>query len=42
MICMNLLVNFWVQLQTFGDELTEKLRDYKSTHPDPVSAKELF
>ena len=36
------LVNFWVQLQTFGDELTEKLRDYKSTHPDPPSAKELF
>ena len=36
------LVNFWVQLQTFGSELTDKLRDYKSTHPDPVSAKELF
>ena len=36
------LVNFWVQLQTFGTELTEKLRDYKSTHPDPPSAKELF
>ena len=36
------LVNFWTQLQTFGDELTEKLSDYKSTHPDPPSAKELF
>ena len=36
------LVNFWVVLQTFGDELTEKLRQYKSTHPDPPSAKELF
>ena len=36
------LVNFWVTLQTFGDELTEKLRNYKSTHPEPVSAKELF
>jgi len=36
------LVNFWVTLQTFGTELTDKLRDYKSTHPDPVSAKELF
>ena len=36
------LVNFWVQLQTFGDELTDKLKQYKSTHPDPVSAKELF
>ena len=36
------LVNFWVTLQTFGDELTDKLRDYKSTHPDPPAAKELF
>ena len=36
------LVNFWVTLQTFGTELTDKLRDYKSTHPDPISAKELF
>tara|TARA_B100000427_G_scaffold73243_1_gene59311 strand:+ start:730 stop:1578 length:849 start_codon:yes stop_codon:yes gene_type:complete len=36
------LINFWVQLQTFGDELTKKLKDYKSTHSDPVSAKELF
>ena len=29
------LVNFWVTLQTFGIDLTDKLRDYKSTHPDP-------
>jgi DNA adenine methylase len=29
------LVNFWVQLQQFGDELTEKLVDYKNNHPDP-------
>ena len=36
------LINFWVQLQTFGDELTEKIREYKSNHPEPVSAKELF
>ena len=36
------LVNFWITLQTFGDELTKKLKDYKSTHSDPVSAKELF
>ncbi len=36
------LINFWIQLQQFGDELTDNLRDYKSTHPDPVSAKELF
>ena len=36
------LINFWVQLQQFGDELTEKLKQYKSTHPDPETARELF
>ena len=36
------LINFWVQLQQFGDELTEKIKSYKSTHPDPETAKELF
>ncbi len=47
------LINFWVQLQQFGDELTEKLVDYKNNHPDPPKelrkvdgtefpAKELF
>ena len=47
------LINFWVQLQTFGDELTNKLKDYKTNHPDPPKelrkekdtkfpAKELF
>jgi DNA adenine methylase len=36
------LVNFWQQLQMFGGELQEKLSDYKSTHPDPNTAKELF
>ena len=36
------LINFWVQLQTFGDELTEKIKEYKSNHPEPVSARELF
>ena len=36
------LINLWVQLQTFGDELTEKIKEYKSNHPEPVSAKELF
>ena len=36
------LVNFWVQLQQFGDELTDKIKDYKSTHSDPETAKELF
>ena len=36
------LINFWVQLQQFGEELTDKIKDYKSTHSDPESAKELF
>ena len=36
------LINFWVQLQQFGDELTDKIRQYKSTHPEPDSARELF
>ena len=36
------LINFWIQLQTFGNELTEKIKNYKSTHPEPTSAKELF
>jgi DNA adenine methylase len=36
------LINFWVQLQQFGDDLAEKIKLYKSTHPEPVSAKELF
>ena len=36
------LINFWVQLQQFGGDLTDKIRNYKSTHPEPDSAKELF
>ena len=36
------LINFWVQLQQFGSELTDTIRNYKSTHPNPDSAKELF
>ena len=36
------LINFWVQLQTFGVELAENISDYKSTHRDPETAKELF
>jgi len=36
------LINFWVQLQQFGSELTDTIRNYKSTHPNPESAKELF
>ena len=36
------LINFWTQLQQFGTELSEKLSHYKSTHPNPETAKELF
>ena len=36
------LVNFWQQLQMFGVELKDQLLDYKSTHNDPESARELF
>ena len=36
------LVNFWSNLQMFGDEMKEQLLDYKLTHNDPDSARELF
>ena len=36
------LVNFWQQLQMFGVELKDQLLDYKLTHNDPDSARELF
>ena len=36
------LVNFWIQLQENGKELQDLLVDYKSTHANPESAKELF
>ncbi len=36
------LVNFWTNLQMFGVELKEQLLDYKLTHNDPDSARELF
>ncbi len=36
------LVNFWLQLQQFGDDLTDKVRNYKTNHPVPESARELF
>ena len=36
------LVNFWQNLQMFGDELKEKLIDYKLIHNDPITARELF
>jgi DNA adenine methylase len=36
------LINFWLQLQQFGDEMTDKIINYKTTHPVPESARELF
>ena len=36
------LVNFWQNLQMFGVELRDQLLDYKLTHNDPDSARELF
>jgi DNA adenine methylase len=36
------LVNFWQQLQMFGDELKEHLSQFKSSAPDPETARELF
>ena len=36
------LVIFWQQLQMFGEELKDHLLHFKSSNPDPVSAKGLF
>jgi DNA adenine methylase len=36
------LVNFWQQLQMFGPELKDHLLHFKSTCPDPGSARGLF
>jgi DNA adenine methylase len=36
------LVNFWQQLQMFGDELSNVLSTLKSTYSTPDKAKELF
>ena len=36
------LVNFWQNLQMFGVELKDQLLELKSTHNEPVSARELF
>ena len=36
------LVNFWQQLQMFGEELKDHLLHFKSVCPDPVSARGLF
>ena len=36
------LINFWLQLQKSGKKLEQNIKNYKSTHPEPISAKELF
>jgi len=36
------LVNFWQQLQMFGDDVSSRLSELKSSHPDPTLAKKLF
>ena len=36
------LVNFWQQLQMFGDELCEELKTLKRKHDNPDSARVLF
>ena len=36
------LINFWVNLQTFGDELTKELKGLKITHCNQDSARCLF
>jgi DNA adenine methylase len=36
------LVNFWMNLQMFGVELTEELKELKLKHNDPDSARVLF
>ena len=36
------LYNFWIQLQQFGNELKDKLVEYKSLYPNPDTARELF
>ncbi len=36
------LINFWLNLQMFGDELSSEIKKLKLTHPNPDSAKGLF
>ena len=36
------LANFWQQLQHEGDEITTRLRTFKTTYPTPDKARELF
>ena len=36
------LINFWMNLQMFGDELSSEIKKLKLAHPNPDSAKGLF
>jgi site-specific DNA-adenine methylase len=36
------LINFWIQLQMFGNDLKEELSGYKLAHCNPELARELF
>ena len=36
------LINFWINLQMFGEELSKELFDLKTAHLNPESAKGLF
>ena len=36
------LINFWINLQMFGEELSKDLFNLKTAHPNPESAKDLF
>ena len=36
------LINFWLNLQMFGDELSSEIKKLKLAHPNPDSAKGLF
>ena len=36
------LINFWMNLQMFGDELSKEIFNLKIAHPNPDSARNLF
>ena len=36
------LINFWSNLQMFGEELSKELFNLKTAHPNPDSARNLF
>ena len=36
------LINFWSNLQMFGEELSKDIKNLKDAHPNPESARGLF